>query len=137
VRDVTKKALDAPTYESVWARLEWLMADPATVTDELVQTRLAIFLLADSRAAMAKVVDEQAGEGNRAYLLDERALAALAHETLVIWTDKNPTTSLEVGRRASELLPNGSFELIENAGHWPMFEQPAEFNRLVGDFLTR
>lgn len=137
VRSVTKKAVDAPTYESVKARLEWLMADPATVTDELIRTRLAIYLLPDSRLAMPKLVDEQAGPGNREYLLGERDLAALPHETLVIWTDKNPTTSQAVGRRAAELLPNGSFELIENAGHWPMFEQPGEFNRLAGDFLSR
>ncbi|SDY79054.1 alpha/beta fold hydrolase [Herbiconiux ginsengi] len=136
VQSVTKKAVDSPSYESVKARLEWLMADPATVTDELIRTRLAIYQLADSRLAMAKLVEEQAGEGNRRYLLGEDDLAALPQETLVIWTDKNPTTPLEVGRRASELIPNARFEVIENAGHWPMFEQPAEFNRLVGEFLA-
>lgn len=137
VQSVTKKAVDAPTYESVKARLEWLMADPSTVTDELIRTRLAIYLLSDSRQAMPKLVEEQAGEGNRHYLVTEEELTRIPHDTLVIWTDKNPTTPLEVGKRASELLPNGEFALIENAGHWPMFEQPAEFNRLVGDFLVR
>jgi 2-hydroxy-6-oxonona-2,4-dienedioate hydrolase/2-hydroxy-6-oxo-6-(2'-carboxyphenyl)-hexa-2,4-dienoate hydrolase len=136
VQSVTQKAVDAPTYDSVKARLEWLMADPATVTDELIRARLAIYLLPDSRLAMPKLVAEQAGPGNRQYLLSEENLAAISHETLVIWTDKNPTTPVEVGRRASELLANGHFALIENAGHWPMFEQPQEFNRLVGDFLA-
>jgi pimeloyl-ACP methyl ester carboxylesterase len=136
VKNVTKKAVDAPTYESVKARLEWLMADAATVTDELIRTRLAIYMLPDSRVAMPKLVEEQAGTGNREYLLSESDLTRLMHETLVIWTDKNPTTPEAVGRRASELLPNGRFELISDAGHWPMFEQPDEFNRLVGDFLA-
>jgi 2-hydroxy-6-oxonona-2,4-dienedioate hydrolase/2-hydroxy-6-oxo-6-(2'-carboxyphenyl)-hexa-2,4-dienoate hydrolase len=86
---------------------------------------------------MPKLVAEQAGEANRQYLLTEDDLKKIPHDTLVIWTDKNPTTPLAVGKRASELLPNGEFALIENAGHWPMFEQPGDFNRLVGDFLLR
>lgn len=135
VKNVTQKAVAEPTFESVKARLEWLMADPASVTEELVRTRLAIYTLPDSRAAMPKLVAEQAGEGNRENLLTEDVLARIAHETLIIWTDKNPTTSASVGKRASEIMPNARFEMINNAGHWPMFEQPDDFNCLVGDFL--
>jgi pimeloyl-ACP methyl ester carboxylesterase len=85
---------------------------------------------------MPKLVAEAPGEANRPYLLTEDDLRALPHETLVLWSDKNPTTPAEVGRRASELLPNGSFAMIDDAGHWPMFEQPHEFNAIVGAFLT-
>ncbi len=136
VRTVTQKALEEPTREKVRARLEWLMADPATVTDELVESRYRIYTLPDSRAAMPKLVAEAPGEANRPYLLTEADLGAIEHETLVLWSDKNPTTPAEVGRRAAEILPNGSFDLIDDAGHWPMFEQPEAFNRIVGAFLT-
>ncbi len=137
VQNVTRRAVEEPTRESVRRRLEWLMADPATVTDELVETRYRIYTLPDSRAVMPKLVAEQPSEENRVHLLTEADLAALPHEVLVLWTDKNPTTPAEVGRRASEILPNGSFQLMKDAGHWPMFEQPEEFNRIVGDYLTR
>jgi 2-hydroxy-6-oxonona-2,4-dienedioate hydrolase/2-hydroxy-6-oxo-6-(2'-carboxyphenyl)-hexa-2,4-dienoate hydrolase len=137
VRDVTKKAVDTPTPESVRTRLEWLMADPGSVTDELVEARYRIYTLPDSRLAMPKMVAEQPGEGNRVHLLTEADLVTIPHEVLVLWSDQNPTTRAEVGRRASELLPNGSFELITDAGHWPMFEQPEQFNKLVGEFLVR
>lgn len=136
VKDVTKKAVDAPTRESVRTRLEWLMADPASVTDELVEARYRIYTLPDSRAAMPKLVAEQPGEENRRYLLTETDLAKIEQEVLVLWSDKNPTTPASVGRRASELLPRGRFDLITDAGHWPMFEQPEQFNRIVGDFLV-
>jgi 2-hydroxy-6-oxonona-2,4-dienedioate hydrolase/2-hydroxy-6-oxo-6-(2'-carboxyphenyl)-hexa-2,4-dienoate hydrolase len=136
VRNVTRKAVNDPTLESVRERLEWLVADPASVTDELVETRHRIYTLPDSRRVMPKLVAEQPGEQNRAYMLTEDRLAAIEHEVLVLWTDKNPTTPADVGRRASEILPNGRFAMINDAGHWPMFEQPAEFNRIVGDFLT-
>lgn len=136
VGEVTRQATQTPTLETVRTRLEWLMHDPASVTDELVQTRYRYYTLPGTGEATAKLVAEQPGEDNRKYLLGEAELRQIQHETLVLWTDHNPTTPAEVGRRASEILPNGSFALISDAGHWPMFEQPAEFNRIVGDFLV-
>ncbi|MEU5879977.1 alpha/beta fold hydrolase [Spirillospora sp. NPDC047279] len=137
VKAVTTKAASAPTRESVRERLEWLMVDPATVTDELVECRYRYYTLPGTEKALAKLVAEQPGEANRVHMLGEDDLARITHETLVVWTDHNPTTPAEVGRRAAEILPNATFDMITDAGHWPMFEQPAQFNRIVGDFLTR
>jgi 2-hydroxy-6-oxonona-2,4-dienedioate hydrolase/2-hydroxy-6-oxo-6-(2'-carboxyphenyl)-hexa-2,4-dienoate hydrolase len=136
VRSVTQKALAAPTRQSVRERLEWLMYDPATVTDELVESRYRIYTLPDSQQAMPRLVEDAPGAANRPYLLTESDLAALPQETLIIWSDHNPTTPPEVGQRAAEIIPNASFAMIEDAGHWPMFEQPEAFNRIAGDFLT-
>lgn len=136
VSSVTQKALDTPTRETVRKRLEWLMHRPETVTDELVETRFRIYSLPDSRETMPKVVAQAPGDANRPYMLTETDLAALPHETLILWSDHNPTTPPEVGRRASEIMPNAEFDMIHDAGHWPMFEQPEDFNRVVGDFLT-
>lgn len=43
IRSLSQAAADDPTDERIRARLEWLMADPATVTDELVAIRQAIY----------------------------------------------------------------------------------------------
>ncbi|GII95237.1 alpha/beta fold hydrolase [Sinosporangium siamense] len=137
VKAVTAKAAAAPTRDSVRARLEWLMVNPSTVTDELVECRYRYYTLPGTEEAQAKLIAEQPGEGNRAYMLREEDLKRIGHETLVLWTDHNPTTPAEVGRRAGEILPRGSFDMITSAGHWPMFEQPEQFNRIVGDFLTK
>lgn len=136
VRTVTQQALAAPSLETVRTRLEWLMYRPETVTDELVETRHRIYTLADSQEAMPRLVAEAPGPANRPYLLTEADLAAITHETLIIWSDHNPTTPPEVGKRASEIMPHASFAMIEDAGHWPMFEQPEAFNRVLGDFLA-
>jgi 2-hydroxy-6-oxonona-2,4-dienedioate hydrolase/2-hydroxy-6-oxo-6-(2'-carboxyphenyl)-hexa-2,4-dienoate hydrolase len=135
VQDVTRKATQAPTRESVRARLEWLMYRPESVTDELVDARLHFYTLPGGESGLAKLVAEQPGPENRAHLLTETDLAAIEHEVLVLWTDHNPTTPASVGERAAKILPNGRFALIEDAGHWVMFEQPDAFNRVVGDFL--
>ncbi|CAO5165477.1 2-hydroxy-6-oxonona-2,4-dienedioate hydrolase [Frankia sp. AiPs1] len=136
VQAVTAKATATPTRESVRARLEWLMADPASVTDELVECRYRYYTLPGSEKAQAKLVAEQPSTENRAHMFDEAALARIENQALIVWTDNNPTTPPEVGRRASEIMPNARFDMITGAGHWPMYEQPEQFNRIVGDFLT-
>lgn len=137
VSTVTKKALDEPDLATVRKRLEWLMYKPETVTDELVETRYRIYTLPDSREAMPKLVEQAPGAAGRPYMLTEADLAALPHETLIVWSDHNPTTPWEVGKRAADIIPNASFEMITDAGHWPMFEQPEQFNALVGPWLAK
>jgi pimeloyl-ACP methyl ester carboxylesterase len=136
VRSVTLNALDEPTRETIRKRLEWLMADPSRVSDELVETRYQIVMLPDSREALPKMVVDQTGPENRSQMFREADLRALVHPTLIVWTDQNPTTPQSVGRDAAQLMPNARFELIEDAGHWPQYEQFARVNELVVQFLS-
>ena len=133
---MSKAALDEPTRERVRARLEWLMADPGSVTEELVETRYTIFNLRDSRQVMPKVNADLTSDDTREDMLTEADLMRTTVPVLILWTDRNPTTPASVARRAAELVPGARFELIENAGHWPQFEQADEFNRIVIDFLS-
>jgi len=135
VGSVTARALEEPTRERVRARLEWLMASPDRVPDELVETRYTIFNLPDSRAVMGKVSSEQSGAENRANLITEDDLARTRVPVMLLWTDKNPTVPASVAERAAEIVPHARFELVEDAGHWPQFEQPEQFNKLAIDFL--
>ena len=131
VGEVTRKASDEPTREKVKERLEWLMADKSAVTDELVDTRYAIFMLPDSRQAMQKVVSEQTGEANRQHLLTEDKLARIQTRTTIIWSDRNPTTPWTVAQRVAQIMPNATFHLVSDAGHWPQFEQAERVNALL------
>lgn len=135
VQKVTSRALEDPTRERVRERLEWLMLDPQTVTDELVEARYRIFNLPGSPVVMQKMTEEFAGPGNRDSMLTERELAAIEHDALIVWTDHNPTTPAEVGERVAEIMPNARFALVRDAGHWPQFEQADTVNELVGSFL--
>jgi 2-hydroxy-6-oxonona-2,4-dienedioate hydrolase len=132
---VTARALEEPTRERVRARLEWLMASPDRVTDELVETRFTIFNLPDSRRVMAKMSAEQTSVENRANLIGEAELASTTVPVMLVWTDKNPTVPASTARRAAAIVPGARFELIEDAGHWPQFEQPEAFHHVVVDFL--
>jgi|SRR5579872_1628279 len=135
VLERTRRASDEPTREKVRARLEWLMYDKSQVSEELVETRLRIFLLPDSRAVMGKVIEGVAGTENRRWLLDETSLPQIPVRTQIIWSDHNPTTPIQVAERAARLIPGARFHLVKHAGHWPMFEQAETVNRLLAEFL--
>jgi 2-hydroxy-6-oxonona-2,4-dienedioate hydrolase len=62
-------------------------------------------------------------------------LRAIKAEVLVIWTTKDPSGPVDEGQRIASLIPNARLAVIENAGHWPQYEQPETFNRIHLDFL--
>jgi aryl-alcohol dehydrogenase len=55
--------------------------------------------------------------------------------TLVIVGEKDIITSPAESRALSDGIPNSTLTVIENAGHFPMLEQPIEFNRALRVFL--
>jgi pimeloyl-ACP methyl ester carboxylesterase len=56
--------------------------------------------------------------------------------TLVVWGANDRLLPISFGRRLAAAIPGARFHRIEDAGHSPMWEQPAEFERTVEAFLT-
>ncbi|SCG78002.1 alpha/beta fold hydrolase [Micromonospora inositola] len=124
-----------PSWERVKARLEWLMADPSMVTDDLIRTRQMIFQQPDWKGACEANMALQDLETRKRNMLTDDDLRAIKAEALVIWTTRDPSGPVDEGRRIADLIPNGRLVVIENAGHWPQYEQTEEFNRVHLDFL--
>ena len=68
---LSMEAAKDPSWERVKARLEWLMADPTMVTDDLIKTRQAIFQQPDwlqaceANMALQNLGDPQAEHAHR------------------------------------------------------------------------
>ena len=135
IRQSTRAAVRDAGWDAVKARLEWLMADPAVVTDDLIACRQAIYQQPGFVDAVERILVLQDPEIRQRNNLSEAEWAAIAAETLVIWTTHDPTAGNEVGQRIADLIPNAHFVLMEGCGHWPQFEDPATFNRLHIAFL--
>ncbi|GAB4079100.1 alpha/beta fold hydrolase [Modestobacter muralis] len=135
VAAATIKALDAPTREKVRTRLEWLMHDPSVVTEELVETRYRIYTRPEFAAIAGDLVAGLTSRVRPEESLTAERLATISCPTLVLWTRQNPTMPWQVGEAASRIVPGATFYLMEDAGHWPQFEKPAEFHAIVGEFL--
>lgn len=132
---LSMEAARDPSWERVRARLEWLMADPSIVTDDLVRTRQRIFEQPEWLDACEHNTALLDPEIRRRNMLSDEDLGQISAEALVIWTTKDPSGPVDEGRRIAGLLPRGRLAVIEEAGHWPQYEQDEEFNRIQLDFL--
>ena len=135
IKTLTMAAVENPTWETVRARLEWLMADPATVTDDLVATRQAVYRAPGTLEVMPHVLCLQEPDIRARNNLTDVEWAAIAAPTLVLWTDKDPTAATDVGEKIARLIPDARYVCMERCGHWPQFEDAPTFNRLHLDFL--
>jgi len=136
LRQRSLDAVNNPTDETIRRRLEWLMATPDRVTDELVALRQAIYSDSDTRRALTEVFTFTLGSpGAVKYLLTPSDLAKIEVPTLVLWSDKNPGSGENVGRRLAELIPGAEFYCMNDAAHWPQWEHPEEHDERVLGFL--
>ncbi len=129
-------ALENPTEEVIRHRLEWLMASPDSVTDELVEVRRRIYADPGTSSALRTVFANSFGQGTGAGAkIPPERLADIAAPTLVLWSDRNPGSGPDVGRRIAKLIPGAAFYCVAESSHWPQWEQPAEHDRVVLEFL--
>lgn len=63
--------------------------------------------------------------------------ARVTAPTLVAWGEKDAVLSPQSFRELVQMLPAGQAQTFPNAGHSPLVEEPAEFNRAVLRFLER
>lgn len=124
-----------PSWERVKARLEWLMADPTMVTDDLIRTRQQIFQQADWLRACENNMALQNLEIRRRNMLTDEDLRSLAVPALVLWTTKDPSGPVDEARRIAKLIPHAQLAVMDNCGHWPQYEDAATFDKIHLDFL--
>jgi 2-hydroxy-6-oxonona-2,4-dienedioate hydrolase len=136
----TRRLAQEFSRETIRRRLEWLVLDPASITDELVDIRYKIYSqpgMVDHMVDLMCTVLEQ----NRASVGDvdyySYSLDALKCPVLLVWTDHNPGKSFEAVQYAIDAIPQKEFHLLNGAAHWPQWEKPDEVNSLMIDFLNR
>ena len=127
------------TREAVRHRMNWLVADPSRMTDEMIECRLRIYqrpgMLATVAHIMSRVVGMLRGDHGNDYMAPG-VLSRLGRPTLVLWTEDNPGQSGELAERVSADIPDGRFEVLSDCAHWPQFERPDVFNEIHVEFLA-
>lgn len=128
-------AAENPSWETVQARIKWLMADKSKDYDDIVASRQRIYRQPGFVSAMRDIMALQDPEIRRRNLMTAADYGAITAPTLVLWTSHDPTADVTEGRRISEMIPGARFEVMDGCGHWPQYEDPETFNRLHIDFL--
>ena len=124
---------NTPTYESVQARLNWLMHpnNHHLVNDELINLRLRIYLQPESRAMLPRL--NAMLEHHDEYLIPLEKLPA---GTLFLWTHDNPIHDTESVKAAHAQVPGSILYFVKGeSAHWPQYEQVDEFNALTTQFF--
>lgn len=123
--------------ETVRKRLEFLMKDPADVTEDMVQARLAIYRQPELVDRMPKIFEARHTDpkGQDRNCLTEEHWRGFKPRTLVLWTTDDPTAPVAVGRQVADWIPDSRFVVMDDCGHWPQYEDAETFNKIHLDFL--
>lgn len=135
LKTLTLNAVKSATRESVRQRLEWLMENPASVTEELVEIRYRIYSQPEFRTNIDNIVVILDLETRLKNLLTDEMLNRIKAPTLVLWTTHDPMATVEVGEKMHKAIPGSRFVVMEECGHWPQYEKPDEFNSISIDFF--
>src|SRR5438270_13603424 len=128
-------AAEYPSWETVQARIKWLMADKTKDYDDLVASRQRVYRAPRFVAAMRDIMALPHPEIRARNLLGPAEYGSITAPTLVLWTSDDPTADVTEGRRIASMIPDARFEVMSGCGHWPQYEDPKTFNRLHIDFL--
>jgi 2-hydroxy-6-oxonona-2,4-dienedioate hydrolase len=128
-------AAEKPTWETVQARIKWLMADKSKDYDDIVASRQRIYRLPGFVDAMRDIMALQDPEIRARNIVRPEGYGAITAPTLVLWTSDDPTADVTEGKRIASMIPGARFEVMSGCGHWPQYEDPKVFDRLHIDFL--
>ncbi|WP_280251337.1 alpha/beta fold hydrolase [Nocardia abscessus] len=125
-----------PTRERLLPWLRTMVSDPATLTDELIDTRLEA---ASDPAAVAALRDAYATFADPA--LAEpiplwARLRGLRAQTQILWGRDDRVTPVEAALLPARQIPNADLRVFARCGHWVQIERKSAFERAVIDFLT-
>jgi 2-hydroxy-6-oxonona-2,4-dienedioate hydrolase len=136
LKESTIKAVTEANYENVKTRLEWLMYDKSQVTDELIEVRYKIYTQPSYQRAVYNIVYLQEPEARKQYIWDPSWCNKIQTPTLLCWTDHDPTSTVDEAKPIQEMIPGAELTVINDAGHWPQWEQVEAFNNVLIDFLA-
>ncbi|WP_181720364.1 alpha/beta fold hydrolase [Nocardia gipuzkoensis] len=125
-----------PTRERLLPWLRTMVSDPATLTDELIDTRLEA---ASDPAAVTALRDAYATFADPA--LAEpiplwARLRGLRAQTQILWGRDDRVTPVEAALLPARQIPNADLRVFARCGHWVQIERKSAFERAVVDFLT-
>lgn len=124
-----------PTWETVQARIKWLMADKSKDYDDIVASRQRIYRQPGFVDAMRDIMALQDPEIRQRNLLGPDDYGRITAPTLVLWTSDDPTADVTEGKRIASMIPGARFEVMPDCGHWPQYEDAATFDAVHLGFL--
>jgi pimeloyl-ACP methyl ester carboxylesterase len=113
-----------------------LVFDPATIPAALPLMQLSLYGIPEARdryeRRMRGIMSMEALEK---YDVTSR-LQHIQTPTLVIWGQQDIRGDVAEAQRHARKLPSGKMIVLDQCGHLPYLERPAEFNAMVANFIA-
>jgi len=135
LKTLSNQAAQDPSRERIKARLEFLMCDKSMVSEDLIETRRAIYAQPGFADTMRRIMCLQEMGVRRPNMITREQYQSIRAPTLVVWTSHDPTATPEEGKQIADMIPGCRFVVMNQCGHWPQFEDAGTFNRVHLDFL--
>jgi 2-hydroxy-6-oxonona-2,4-dienedioate hydrolase len=122
--------------EAVRARLGRVFhSGEADVPDELVDVRYRIYnqpgFTAYNNQLVEDLLREIIEENDFTMQIGPQAMRDIRCPVTLLWTTTNPGQGMGVAKEAMSMLRHGKLAIFDRSGHWPQWEQPADYNDLV------
>ena len=134
--------VEDPKRETLVAWLRSMVYDEKFVTEEMIESRLALATQPEILAASRVVYSRASLDAIAAGARGATALAPVAHlpkieaPTLLCWGRDDRVTPLDGALVPMRIIPNCELHVFPQCGHWTMIEQKAGFEAVVGAFLA-
>lgn len=117
-------------FEYIKKKTEATFYDPSVASDELVEE---VYGIVNDRNRAIRII-ATAKSAIRHNVADR--LSEIHIPVLLVWGQQDEVTPAFVGEKFHELLPDSRLHMIDKCGHAAMMERPAEFNRILDEFLV-
>ena len=138
LQELSQRSLLEPTFENVRARMEWLVAEPSRMTDEMVRIRMQLYSFPevyDSIKWIYRLGQQWSAATAQQRTYTEEEIQEFKPQSLIFWTEKNPGQGPAFGEYVSNVIPGAKFYNMLDAAHWPQWEKPEEHDQVLIDFI--
>jgi pimeloyl-ACP methyl ester carboxylesterase len=90
----------------------------------------------DTRAAFIHTLRSIIDPSGQRVSARDRLYLASELPALIVWGERDPILPVAHGREAHEEIPHSRLEIIPDAGHFPMLDDPRRFTRILTDFMA-
>jgi 2-hydroxy-6-oxonona-2,4-dienedioate hydrolase len=135
IRAERTKAVEDPSWESIHAVFEHLIADEKNRTPDIIALRQAIYRLPATRTTIDHLLILQDPEARDRNLIAEKEWESIEAPTLVVASGKDHGEYQSTARQVARLIPNSEVLEMAEVRHWPHFEDPGLFNEASLKFL--
>lgn len=122
-----------PSSLAGWrALLESLFYDKKMVSDGFVQK-----VFSDSMRSNVSYTIQRTLAGFAQANFEDEKLQSIHAPTLVVWGRNDELVKTDQGEKFRNGIPGAKLVVLEQCGHLPQVEKPADFNRALLDFLGK